>query len=217
MFLADYPRVFVSPNLKFHVVEFFSHEDYTRRQPTFLCSLYLSKNLSRMLGSFFKSNFFPRLLHVCCFFSLVQSKEATYICHHACHVAFSVLSTLNKQHNSPSMPRCVAFAVLMLHERQHAAAFILLLLLFTTFGSSIVPGEVFPSKILAHFASCKAFASSDEVFRGEFLLVLPPVRPPILLVRYSAENYLALPSTQAPPFLARHSPTSSPTNSYVSK
>jgi hypothetical protein len=46
------------------------------------------------------------------------------------------------------MPQCVAFAVLMLHERQHAAAFILLLLLFTTFGSSIVSGEAFPDKQL---------------------------------------------------------------------
>ena len=148
VFLADYPRVFVSTNLRFQVVEFFSYEDYTRCHPTFLCSLYLSKSLSRMPDSFFKSNFFPRLLHVCCFFSLVQSKEATYICHHACHVDFSAMNTLNKQHNSPSMPRCVAFAVLMLHERQRAAAFILLLLLFTTFGSSIVSGEAFSDKQL---------------------------------------------------------------------
>jgi hypothetical protein len=55
----------------------------------------------------------------------------------------------------------------MLLERQHVAVFILLLLLFTSRGSSVVSGEA---------------------FFGRFLLTLPRVKAPPLLARHSPEN-----------------------------
>ena len=93
-----------------------------------------------------KATVFPCLFHVCCLFHLARLEKATHIFRHSCLVAFSTF---------------------MLLERQHVAVFILLLLLFTSRGSSVVSGEA---------------------FFGRFLLTLPSVKNPPLLARHSSEN-----------------------------
>ncbi len=133
-----------------------------------------------------KATVFPCLFHVCCLFHLARLEKATHIFRHSCLVAFSTF---------------------MLLERQHVAVFILLLLLFTSRGSSVVSGEAFfgrflltlprvkaPPLLARHspenscFTSCKGSVPSGEAFFGKFLYALPRVRAPFLLARHFPEN-----------------------------
>ena len=83
------------------------------------------------------------------------------------------------------MPQCVAFAVLLLHKKQHSAAFILLLVAFYHLWKLRCSWRGIPQKILVHFTSCEGSVPSGEVFLEEFLLALPPTQSPPLLAMYS--------------------------------
>ena len=84
------------------------------------------------------------------------------------------------------MPQHVAFAVLMLPERQHTKAFILLLVAFYHLWKLHRVRRGNFRRILAHFTSCEGSDLAGGALHGKILPVLPPVKAPLLLARHSS-------------------------------